>query len=1127
MGGKASSADYDFCKRSPKYVWMAANAGKFGFIRTVEKECWHWEYRPGEAAPSYQCAGTCPDTASAHDIAASNGHSAHDTAASNGHSEPTQEAGADTACSAAKIIHESRALEKEIKDRHGDAYGTSFDGYGTSGADKWVCSTWVAEILKRAGCPGGQGLSNDVNIVSFPPPLANAIRDDDNSIKGSVNALVSRGLGTEVPFDKLDTLVAGDLCQWWSSLSSGHSVIVAGPKFDGKWTITGSHKSKKGVFDMSVDLASYTGDSKRIYCVHPTASSPSTGIQEEIECKVPDNEGGFREGICATSSDCVGPLFELQPDRSSCKTSGEQCCVTSDDNRAHPGAEGGPEELDDIEEEKDDEIGDSTESAESDDVSMAPDTATCPENRRSTNVCMEVYGHSTCGEKQVTGSCGECARTIKEGSGVNWVCEPDENGGEKRGYIQDDPNHSSRQSPEPITRNEILKRGLTWINNRIRYSQRRYHFDPYVGQRYRTDCTGYVSMAWNIDQIGSTSWVRGIKDAGPDENKLFKSIACSELLPGDALVNNGHIVLFRKWSNKEAGQFYVWHESGSTSGTVQDLRHPPSNRRFVMSSKKRVHAKIDPVWMAMSKLRRRRYEEAIQCCTDVLEENPRDKAVWILKCRSLTLRDWVEDVDTVEEEGIGDLLLDDNVVASVPRPGTSLLRPMTSARIGQAVRPVDASGRPSTGFARPGTGSGRPATGAMTSRELQNAFKGNRPGTSRPATALGRQIRLGTASLVNTSSNDIFVDVEKLDMHRYARRPALGKVLCDYLLYHDQNPRKAVELCAAATKACCYGDWWWKARLGKSYYRLGLYQEAERQLKSSLKQRNMISTTLELSKIRAYKQDQPNSALKVLREALRVHPDDVDLLCNAARIHAIMNTTSASAATREGEHSKSVDVLSKSSIGDADERYESIRLYRQVLRQDPTSVEAISCLASHYFYTDRPEIALRFYRRLSQMGVNTVELWNNMGLCCFYSSHYDMAVPCFERAANLAEDDESAANVWYNIGHVGIGVGDLQLAYQSFRIASTLDPHHAEAANNLGVLELRRGQISNAKNSFESAQSMAPHVYESFYNAALLAFKMGDFQESFDRVSKSLHAFPEHTESKALMDCLKRQLRRI
>lgn len=44
VGGTASAV----------YRWLAANAGRFGFVRTVKSEPWHWEYRPGAKAPAWQ-----------------------------------------------------------------------------------------------------------------------------------------------------------------------------------------------------------------------------------------------------------------------------------------------------------------------------------------------------------------------------------------------------------------------------------------------------------------------------------------------------------------------------------------------------------------------------------------------------------------------------------------------------------------------------------------------------------------------------------------------------------------------------------------------------------------------------------------------------------------------------------------------------------------------------------------------------------------------------------------------------------------------------------------------------------------------------------------------------------------
>ena len=53
------------------------------------------------------------------------------------------------------------------------------------------------------------------------------------------------------------------------------------------------------------------------------------------------------------------------------------------------------------------------------------------------------------------------------------------------------------------------------------------------------------------------------------------------------------------------------------------------------------------------------------------------------------------------------------------------------------------------------------------------------------------------------------------------------------------------------------------------------------------------------------------------------------------------------------------------------------------------------------------------------MGVYNTELFNNLGLCCFYAQQYDMTLNCFERALALATDD-NIADVWYNVAHVAL-----------------------------------------------------------------------------------------------------------
>lgn len=76
-------------------------------------------------------------------------------------------------------------------------------------------------------------------------------------------------------------------------------------------------------------------------------------------------------------------------------------------------------------------------------------------------------------------------------------------------------------------------------------------------------------------------------------------------------------------------------------------------------------------------------------------------------------------------------------------------------------------------------------------------------------------MRLGTASLA--SSGEQFIQPDKLDMKKIAKKGAIAKAVCNYLLYVENNPKKALELAAEATQMTDYKDWWWKERLGKCY----------------------------------------------------------------------------------------------------------------------------------------------------------------------------------------------------------------------------------------------------------------------------------------------------------------------
>ena len=73
-----------------------------------------------------------------------------------------------------------------------------------------------------------------------------------------------------------------------------------------------------------------------------------------------------------------------------------------------------------------------------------------------------------------------------------------------------------------------------------------------------------------------------------------------------------------------------------------------------------VKAQLDPLWFAMLQFRERKFEECAERCTEMLTRDGRDQAAMFLKCRALTMQEYLDDTE-LEEEGVAELLLDERL----------------------------------------------------------------------------------------------------------------------------------------------------------------------------------------------------------------------------------------------------------------------------------------------------------------------------------------------------------------------------------------------------------------------------------------------------------------------------------
>jgi hypothetical protein len=126
------------------------------------------------------------------------------------------------------------------------------------------------------------------------------------------------------------------------------------------------------------------------------------------------------------------------------------------------------------------------------------------------------------------------------------------------------PGNASYQLPHgTITRAQIIARAQVWVQQAVPYSQTEWHTNQ--NGTYRQDCSGFVSMAWDLDQ-NTDFWTGNL-------NLVSHTIPAAELLPGDILLSDVHTILFAGWANAQHTEFDYYEEA-----------HPGTVARYVVDA---------------------------------------------------------------------------------------------------------------------------------------------------------------------------------------------------------------------------------------------------------------------------------------------------------------------------------------------------------------------------------------------------------------------------------------------------------------------------------------------------------------------------------------------------------------
>jgi len=98
-----------------------------------------------------------------------------------------------------------------------------------------------------------------------------------------------------------------------------------------------------------------------------------------------------------------------------------------------------------------------------------------------------------------------------------------------------------------ISRSQVISNAETWLDPPVPYSQTQYK------DNYRTDCSGYVSMAWATASNYNTNTLVGITT----------SITKDNLKKGDILLKSGsHVTIFKEWANAAKSEYWGFEQVG-------------------------------------------------------------------------------------------------------------------------------------------------------------------------------------------------------------------------------------------------------------------------------------------------------------------------------------------------------------------------------------------------------------------------------------------------------------------------------------------------------------------------------------------------------------------------------------
>ncbi len=158
------------------------------------------------------------------------------------------------------------------------------------------------------------------------------------------------------------------------------------------------------------------------------------------------------------------------------------------------------------------------------------------------------------------------------------------------------------------------------------------------------------------------------------------------------------------------------------------------------------------------------------------------------------------------------------------------------------------------------------------------------------------------------------------------------------------------------------------------------------------------------------------------------------------------------------------------------------RLYKQLLKTDPSNVDYLRELGSIYVKNGEDSKAIPYYEQIITFYPHYVDAMNSLGAIYRRLKRYEDSIEILQRAL---EEDRQTGSVNYNLGFTYKEMGNYDDAIEAFEIVIAENPSDVLAYNHLGKIYFERKEYQKSINSYKRGLGVDKNHPILNYNLAL------------------------------------------